>query len=410
MTTPTSTSSSTVFPTLINAIKRPPAWLGWGLFILLTVGGAYAIKQTLFASNERVYSAQVQALEVQNASRVGGRVTAILVEEGEAVKAGQPLVTFDDSELQSKLEDAKATLSEATARKALLQNKVTDNDIKVAQSQVEQAKQRLSLLHKNTNPVEVAVARNQSDEAKLKVQTLTKQYEQAQKSYEEGIISSQKLEDVRLSLTLAQNHYNSAQRKLNALLTPVPQEEIAIAQAKVRASQAELDKLREGVKASEVAIADAKIRSASSQIQALTSTQREVSVKAPMAGTVNLIAVTLGQLVSPDAPVVTILDENHLWVDSYLPESALPDVQAGQRIKVIAPVLKKQEFEGTIAFISTKSEFVPSSGGGSATSNTETSFRVKVNLNPQPVKSKGHPIRLTPGMTVNLYFPKMPTS
>lgn len=361
-----------------------------------------------------VYSAQVQALEVQNGSRVGGRVAAILVEEGQRVTQGQALVRFQDEELQTRLQDAKAALNETKARKSLLQSSIAPSDLQVAQSNVDQAQQKVQLLSKDTHQADTMAAMASVDEADLKIDTASKQYQQAKKSFESGIISSQRLEEARLQLKGAETNKKVALSKLKAVQEAVQPEEISIAQAKLRSAQAEYGKLKGGVKPSEIAIADAKIQQAESALKSLEVKQHESIVKAPMDGTVNLIAVTMGQLVPPDAPVVTLLDEQHLWVDVYIPESTLPYVQSGQTVVVDAPVFKKYRFEGKVAFVSTKSEFIPGSGSGSSTSSTETSFRVKVLLNADPTAKRGRfkgglsnapAPHLSPGMSVNVLFP-----
>ncbi len=46
-------------------------------------------------------------------SKVGGRIDQVLVREGDTVKAGQVLITFDDKELQAALDQSKAAAEKA---------------------------------------------------------------------------------------------------------------------------------------------------------------------------------------------------------------------------------------------------------------------------------------------------------
>ena len=55
-----------------------------------------------------VYAGTVETREIQIGSKIGGRVTEVAVEEGQAVKAGTPLVRFEAGELQAQRAQAQA--------------------------------------------------------------------------------------------------------------------------------------------------------------------------------------------------------------------------------------------------------------------------------------------------------------
>ncbi|MBY0405213.1 MAG: biotin/lipoyl-binding protein, partial [Cyanobacteria bacterium] len=54
-------------------------------------------------SKEMSLSGLVQAKEIKNASRFGGRVKKVLVKEGDVVHQGEKVLIFDDIELRSKI-------------------------------------------------------------------------------------------------------------------------------------------------------------------------------------------------------------------------------------------------------------------------------------------------------------------
>jgi multidrug resistance efflux pump len=53
-------------------------------------------------------SGTVEARDIRVGSKVGGRIDKVLVREGDYVKAGQILITFDDKELQAALGQSRA--------------------------------------------------------------------------------------------------------------------------------------------------------------------------------------------------------------------------------------------------------------------------------------------------------------
>src|SRR5262245_60140218 len=58
--------------------------------------------------------AAAQALDL--AFQTSGTVTKVLVKEGDAVAAGQPLATLDDRDLQLQVDNAQASLQSAQAK------------------------------------------------------------------------------------------------------------------------------------------------------------------------------------------------------------------------------------------------------------------------------------------------------
>src|SRR6202795_4417786 len=58
-------------------------------------------------------SGTVEARDIRVGSKVGGRIDRILVLEGDSVKPGQVLITFDDKELQASLEQSRANAEKA---------------------------------------------------------------------------------------------------------------------------------------------------------------------------------------------------------------------------------------------------------------------------------------------------------
>src|SRR5215468_11023933 len=58
-------------------------------------------------------SGTVEARNIRVGSKIGGRVAEVLVREGDNVKTGQILITFDEQELRAALEQAQAAAEKA---------------------------------------------------------------------------------------------------------------------------------------------------------------------------------------------------------------------------------------------------------------------------------------------------------
>jgi len=101
----------------VRAPRRPPwKWLGVFAVVLgcLAVAGFSFLPGRGGAEELRLPGA-VEGLEVQLGSRVGGRVAAVHVEEGQLVEPGQVLVAFEAQELTARRDQAQSRLVAAQA-------------------------------------------------------------------------------------------------------------------------------------------------------------------------------------------------------------------------------------------------------------------------------------------------------
>lgn len=346
-------------------------------------------------------SSEVQAREIRTGSRLGGRVKKILVQEGQTVKQGQVLIIFDDIDLQAKIADARATLSQAMAQERMLAKGADLGAIRSAGSSVQQAQERLKMLSAGARPEEIAQAKSKLKLAESQYNQTQQTAENARVMLEEGIISRQKYENIQESLEAARSNVDSARAALNMMQSGGRAEERRIAGAQLSAVRAQYSQVLQGARPEEMSIASANVEKARSNLKALEAQLDEVQIKVPFPGIVSVIGVTEGELVPPGRPVISIIDYGHLWTDVFVPESQLSMMTLGMPVTVRARSYKGAEFQGRVAMINPKSEFIPNSGGD--TSTEESTFRVKVSVTG---KDKAGRLDLYPGMKVDVFFKK----
>ena len=354
-----------------------------------------------FFQSPLLFNGVLQAEEVKNGSRLGGRVTAVLVKEGTEVQAGTPLIRFENKEILAKLMEAEASLAEVKAKKELLLTAVSPSDIQQAEAKVKQSNERIALLVNGGRPEELAEAQAKVREVEAKVRVCRNQLEQAKQVLASGIISQQKVDEIQNNLESAQSALQAAKARVSLVQKGARIEEIGIAKAERSGATAQLSKLKEKVKPAELKIADAEIQRANSIVQGLKVKMEESTVLSPIRGTVNLLTVSLGQVVPPDVPAVNILDSNHLWIDLFVPESKLQYLHRRQKVSIKSKAYPEAKFSGEVAFISPKSEFVPSGSGATAdaSTGTEATFRIRIEVSPT-ADINAH--RLFPGMSVQV--------
>src|SRR5215467_1099600 len=92
---------------------------------IVIVIGAIALLKYISArppSDRLILSGTIEADDIQIGSRIGGRVGSVLVEEGQEVKQGQPIIRFEAFDLQAKRADAVAAVGAAEANLAKMKN------------------------------------------------------------------------------------------------------------------------------------------------------------------------------------------------------------------------------------------------------------------------------------------------
>src|SRR6266478_3994917 len=102
------------------------------LALLLLAG--WLIHSCAIAKNSLVYSGTIETREIQSGSKIGGRVTQVPVEEGQAVKAGTLLVQFECDELKTQRAQAQAQLQQAQADLHRIQRGYRPEEIAQAQA------------------------------------------------------------------------------------------------------------------------------------------------------------------------------------------------------------------------------------------------------------------------------------
>lgn len=114
--------------------KRPPRIALIGIGVVLLIAAYYGIRALTSAANGDLRaSGTIEAVMVDLAPELGGTVSQVLVQEGAAVAAGEPLFTLDDSLLQEQRSVADAALESARAA-----SRTTENALIIARAQYQQ--------------------------------------------------------------------------------------------------------------------------------------------------------------------------------------------------------------------------------------------------------------------------------
>jgi HlyD family secretion protein len=252
-------------------------------------------------------SGNIEVTEAEVSFKIPGRVEKRFVDEGELVKAGQPIALLDSSELRDEVAVREAEVRTAQAQLEELQHGSRPEEI--AQGEA------------NLNLVKAEEARLRADRARLT--TL----------HDKDLISTQAWE------------------------TAVTAHEMSL--ARVRDAQERLTLLRKGPREEKVLQAKAQLSRARNALAASGTRLGYVQVNSPVSGIVLSKNIEVGEYVSPGTPIVTVGDVEHVWVRAYIDETDLGRVRMGQDVCVSTDTYPGRQYAGRIGFISSQAEFTP---------------------------------------------------
>lgn len=232
------------------------------------------------------------------APQTSGKVVAVGVDIGSPVRRGQMLVRLDDAELKLRVEQASAQVQQAKAA-------------------VRQAEEKIGLRSGQAfDPNRVA----EVAAAKVTLDLAEKNLRRAEKLIESGDVSRQFYDQQRAQRDQLKEQYD-----------------VALAQA--RQNYAAVEVARTSVANAEAAFSLAK--------QNLSY----AVIPSPMDGFVSERTADLGEYVSPQQKVATIVRTNPLRVRIDIPEQAIPEVHVGQSVSATTSAWPDRHFSGRVARI-----------------------------------------------------------
>jgi multidrug efflux pump subunit AcrA (membrane-fusion protein) len=232
------------------------------------------------------------------APQTSGKVVAVGVDIGSPVRRGQMLVRLDDAELKLRVVQAAAQVQQAKAN-------------------VRQAEEKIGLRPGQAfDPNRVAEVAS----ARVALDLAEKNLRRAEKLIESGDVSRQFYDQQRAQRDQLKEQYD-----------------VALAQA--RQNYAGVDVARTTVANAEAALGLAK--------QNLSY----AVISSPMDGFVSERTADLGEYVSPQQKVATIVRTNPLRVRIDIPEQAIPEVRVGQSVSATTSAWPDRNFAGRVARI-----------------------------------------------------------
>ena len=232
------------------------------------------------------------------APQTSGKVVAVGVDIGTYVRRGQMLVRLDDAELKLRVDQAAAQVEQAKAA-------------------VRQAEEKIGLRSGQAfDPSRVA----EVSAARVALDLAEKNLRRAEKLIESGDVSRSFYDEQRSRRDQLKEQYD-----------------VAVAQA--RQNYAGVD------------VARTNVANAQAQLALARKNVSYAVIPAPIDGFVIERTADLGEYVSPQQKVATIVRTNPLRIRIDVPEQSIPEVKVGQSVSITTSAWPDKNFAGRVARI-----------------------------------------------------------
>jgi len=260
------------------------------------------------------------------APTVGGKITAVNFDIGSYVNRGSVLVQLDDRDARIRVDQANAQVAQAesSVRQA-------ESQVEAARANVRQTQARLGLTEGSNFDIETF---SQVRATRAQLDLAEKELGRAERLLETGdiartIYDQRKAQRDQLRAQLDESR-STASVAVSAIRTA--QSQVNTALAGVNTAKSAADSARTQVASAQKAIADA-------------------TVYAPISGYISERTADLGEFVSTQQKVATIVRTSVLRMRIDVPEQSIGQVKTGQGVSIQTSAYPDRNFSGTVTRI-----------------------------------------------------------
>lgn len=276
---------------LISVLKRLS-------LLLLGPLAIAAVSAWLYLNGGRIVStdnAYIKADIIDVSSEITGRVVSVNVKDNQPVSKGELLFTIDDRPYQIALHRAEAQLAEVRSNITSLKQEYRNSEIAI-------------------------------ENAETRLKYLSKELERVRSLLERGSISVSTFDEAEYQWTDAQD---SRQEKLQAL---------QVIKARLIDPDMPVDD-------------HPLVKQALAQLDSARLDLSHVEVFAPTDGVAVNVTANLGENIIAGSPLMSLVDNHHLWIEANFKETDLTHMHPGQHVDVEVDTYPDQHWEARVASI-----------------------------------------------------------
>jgi HlyD family secretion protein len=249
---------------------------------------------------------QLESDRIEISAEFAEPITAILVEEGEVVAAGQPLMEQDTARIRARIAETEALLGQNRAR--------------------------LAELTRGPRSEQIAAARASVEGATREVEFRNIEYARAQSIFERNLAARETVDQAKVSL-------DSAIANLEAL-------------------EARLTELLEGTTIEELQQAESAADRVSAQLDALEIDLARHRPRAPVAGIVDSRLFEVGERPGAGQPMLVLLAGEQPYARVFVPEALRVRITPGTEALVYVDGIS-DPVDGRVRWVASEAAFTP---------------------------------------------------
>ena len=326
----------------------------WVLLLVIGAGAAYfawkefgsdRLPDGIAAGNGRI-----EAVEIDIATKLAGRLDEVLVEEGDFVTRGQIVAQMNTDVLEAQLREAEA------------QKRESQVNIRTAQSQVAQRQSELT----------AAMAVVKQREAELEV---------AKRDRSRAEALAERDAATRQQLDVARATFYGAEATLAAAKAQVAAAEAAVATAE-----------------SQVIGAESSVDAWQATVERYQADIEDSSLVAPRDGRIQYRVAQSGEVLSAGGTVVNMIDLMDVYMTFFLPTSEAGRLRIGSEARVVLDAAPQYVAPAEVSFVADVAQFTPKTVE-TAEERQKLMFRVKAHIAPELLREHIQDVKTgLPGM------------
>ncbi|HEX6592425.1 MAG TPA: HlyD family secretion protein [Moraxellaceae bacterium] len=302
---PDDTGTNTTDAPVAAATSNPRKKIVMGIAAVAVL--AYAGHGWWFAAHYvETDNAQVDGHIIPVSPKIGGFIATINVQENQAVKAGDVLITMDDRDYRSKVVQARADLAQAIANSG-------------RGAQAGQAVAQLGAASAQAEAARADIAQAEAD-----FDRASRDAERLRALVDKKLVSPQQYDTAEAAQRAAQARLQAAREGARAAT-----QQVSAASAALRGADARLEAARAALDIAEHQLADTRIVAA-------------------VDGMVSQKTVETGQLMQVGQPMMNLVPLNDVWVTANLKETQVRDIHAGNAVRVEIDTYPGVEWTGKV--------------------------------------------------------------
>jgi membrane fusion protein (multidrug efflux system) len=331
--------------------------------------------------------AQVKGNLISLSAKVSGRITQLLVEEGDAVVPGQVIVQLEkedyaaaQAQARANLEMAKQDLAKAITQLSLTRERVSQG-IGTAEASVREAVESLKFAEDDaalqTDRVNKEIERARANlqatrakvlEAKATMENAKKEFDRSQELFRQNYVAENSRDAAETAWQVAQSKYQVALENERESLSQLELAEAntrsivlkkqiiliseqVLERAKINLALAQEEKQQISLQEKNIELLKAKVQEAEAALRLAEIRFQETTIYSPIRGVISKRLADQGQMVQPGQPILMVNDPEDKWVVANVEETHVRRVRQAAEVKVEVDAFPNRTFEGRVEFI-----------------------------------------------------------